>query len=110
MIDLCQGSKGAVDYILKCYPDVREIAAIGCGSSTIPYYYPYAFTENWKNEKIFLVEYTKNLFAENSNCISFVRHVDGEVLYVSDKLSDLLNYNQAKLPLAKKQNFHCILF
>jgi hypothetical protein len=53
-----------------------------------------------EQEKIFLVEYTKNLFAENSNCISFVRHVDGEVLYVSDKLSDLLNYN--------KENFDTI--
>lgn len=56
LVGLCQGSKDAVDYILKCYPNVQSIGAVGCGNSTIPYYYPYHFDSNWENKDIFFVE------------------------------------------------------
>ncbi len=56
LVGLCEGSKAAADYILKCYPEVKEIGALGCGNSTIPYYYPYRFSPNWKNQKLFFVE------------------------------------------------------
>jgi len=56
LVGLCEGSKGGVDYVLRCFPEIHLIAALGCGSSTIPYYYPYAFNEDWKNQKLFIVE------------------------------------------------------
>lgn len=56
LVGLCEGSKAAVDYIFKCYPKQETIGAVGCGNSSIPYYYPYKFTSSWKDQKIFYVE------------------------------------------------------
>lgn len=56
LVGLCEGSKGAVDYALKCFPEIHQIGAIGCGNSTIPYYYPYSFSGNWNDQKLFTVE------------------------------------------------------
>jgi hypothetical protein len=56
VVGLCSGSKQAVSYISKCYPQEKEIAVLGCGSSTIPYYWPHWVTTNWKNENILVIE------------------------------------------------------
>jgi len=56
LVGVCEGSKGGVDYALKCFPEIKEIGALGCGSSTIPYYYPNHFDASWKNQKLFIVE------------------------------------------------------
>ena len=50
-----------------------------------------------EQEKIFLVEYAKNLFVEDSNnkCVGFVRHFDDTVLSVTGGLFELLGYKNS---------------
>ena len=72
LVGLCEGSKGGADYILKCFPEIHQIAALGCGSSTIPYYYPYSFNEDWKNQKLFFVEAYYIQLKKDSELDSFV--------------------------------------
>jgi len=56
LIGLCSGSKASVDYISKCYPEVSKIAVLGCGRTTIPYYYPHPVNNDWKNEDFLIIE------------------------------------------------------
>ena len=56
LVGLCSGSKAAVDYLLRCYPQVERISAIGCGNSTIPYYYPHPYKLDWQKAPSFVVE------------------------------------------------------
>jgi uncharacterized protein YktA (UPF0223 family) len=56
LVGICTGSKAAVDYISKCYPDARDLAALGCGRTTIAYYYPYPINYDWKNEDFLIIE------------------------------------------------------
>ena len=50
-----------------------------------------------EQEKIFLVEYAKNLFVEDNNnkCVGFVRHFDDTVLSVTGGLFELLGYKNS---------------
>lgn len=72
MVGLCTGSKAAADYILECYPQVRSIGALGCGSSTIPYYYPYSYTSDWKDKKVFYVEAYYLQLAKDREVLDYV--------------------------------------
>ncbi len=56
LVGLCSGSKASVDYISKCYLETNTIGALGCGRSTIPYYYPNSFDYNWKKDGVWFVE------------------------------------------------------
>jgi len=56
LVGLCSGSKAAVDLISKWYPEVREIAVLGCGRTTIAYYYPHPVNNDWRKEKVLIIE------------------------------------------------------
>ncbi len=56
LVGLCSGSKASVDFISKCYPEVSKIAVLGCGSTTIPYYYPHPVNNDWKIENVLIIE------------------------------------------------------
>lgn len=56
LVGLCSGSKAAVNLISRCYPSVRDIAVLGCGSSTIAYYYPYPVNNDWRKENVLIIE------------------------------------------------------
>ena len=56
LVGLCSGSKASVDFISRCYPDVKNIAVLGCGSSTIAYYYPHPVNNDWKKEEVLIIE------------------------------------------------------
>jgi hypothetical protein len=56
LVGLCSGSKYAVDYVLRCYPQVEQISSLGCGKTTIPYYYPHSYNANWKTADVVVIE------------------------------------------------------
>lgn len=56
LVGLCSGSKASVDYISKCYPEVSKIAVLGCGRTTIPYYYPHPINNDWRKENVLIIE------------------------------------------------------
>lgn len=88
LVGLCQGSKESVDYILKCYPEIKSIGAVGCGSSIIPYYYPNSFRDNWKNEKVFFVENYYIQLNKDKELTEFVKNTNS---------SKIININGLKL-------------
>lgn len=73
MVGICEGTKPAVDYILRCYPDVKVIAGLGCGSSVAPYYYPNRVTNAWRDEKIFYVESYYLQLQKDKELLDFVK-------------------------------------
>jgi 4-amino-4-deoxy-L-arabinose transferase-like glycosyltransferase len=56
LVGLCLGSKAAIDYVGACYPSIRKVAVLGCGRTTIPYYYPNPINYDWKNESVLIIE------------------------------------------------------
>ena len=56
LVGLCSGSKAAVDYVGTCYPETKRVAVLGCGRTTIPYYYPHPFNYDWENENLLIIE------------------------------------------------------
>lgn len=98
LIGLCHGSKESVDYILKCYPHVKSIGAIGCGNSIVPYYYPNKFNTNWKDQDIFYVEnyylqlnkdeeLTKFVKSNDPNHIIIINGLKLSNIYVKDTIN-----------------------
>lgn len=100
LVGLCSGSKESVDYILKCFPQVKSIGAIGCGNSVIPYYYPNHFDNGWKEKDVFYVEQyylqlnkdtelTKYVQENKPTKVISINGVNLSYIYVNSKTNNL---------------------
>jgi hypothetical protein len=74
VVGLCSGSKPAVQFLGKCYPKVERIAVLGCGKTTIPYYWPHKFTRNWKEESVVVIENHFLQLERDSEVVKFYRN------------------------------------
>lgn len=84
LVGLCRGSKEGVDFILSNYSGTGQIGVVGCGNSTVPYYYPYSYSPNWKDKKIFVVESYYLQLQKDPELLEFIKNKNpAKTIYVN---------------------------
>ena len=88
-VGLCAGTKGAVNYITRCFPSVKSIAVLGCGSVVAPYYFKGKISTDYENEQVTIVENSFTQLLPEEPAVKYFK--SKTPLFISDKNGAILS-------------------